>query len=128
MVVNVPRSVLRSTVSQPLVQYNTFTHFVLMCCFSIVRTAPRTVVILYIVKLLLDCVNMLTDVLHVSVSWLTFVFLIWHVEVSEFFLRRPRAFAPTPVLHPVRCGLQYGPTFIRSVTQPLAQFKRKSHS
>ena len=104
----------------------------LMCCFSIVRTAPRTAFILYIVKLLLDYVNMLTDVLHVSVSWLTFVFLIWHVEVSEFFLRRPRALAPTPALHPARCGFQYGPTFkvlsltaISSVKMKTTQLKRR---
>ena len=77
-----------------------------MCFFSIVRTAPLTAFILYIVKLHLDYVNMPTDVLHVSVPRLTFVLLIWYAEVSGFFLRRPRALAPTPVLHPVRCGLQ----------------------
>ena len=75
----------------------------------------HTAFILHSVKLLLDYVNMLTEVLHFSVSWLTFVSLVWYVEVSEFFLRRPRALAPTPVLHPVRFGLQYGPTFIRAV-------------
>ena len=98
-----------------------------MCYYCIVR--PYTTFRFYVVKLLHDNVNMLTNVLNVSVSWLTFEFLVWYLKVSIF---PPKATHLGTYISSAshqmlpNCGPTYIRTFCRS--QPFAQFKWKPKS